>query len=64
LGEEAAGLSLLAKRVNDAALAQMAIRQLDFALKTAREGNDARLAAYHAAELPKARARFDQLNEC
>jgi hypothetical protein len=38
LGDEGAGLSLLAKRVTDAALVQMAIRQIDFALKTAREG--------------------------
>jgi hypothetical protein len=58
------GLSLLAKRVNDAAAAQMAIHQIVLALNTARDRGAARLAAYHEAELPKARDRFDQLNTC
>jgi hypothetical protein len=53
------GLNLLAKRTSDAATAQMSMRQIDLALRTVRDGGDARLAAHHKAELPKARARFD-----
>lgn len=59
LGEESMGLNLLAKRTSDAATAQMSMRQIDLALRTVRDGGDARLAAHHKAELPKARARFD-----
>jgi len=35
LGEESAGLSVLAKRASDAATAQMAIHQIELALRTA-----------------------------
>ena len=35
LGEESAGLSVLAKRTSDAATAQMAIHQIELALRTA-----------------------------
>lgn len=42
------------KQANDAAMAQLATRQIDLALKTARDRGDAGLAAYHEAELPKA----------
>jgi hypothetical protein len=45
-------------------MAQMAIRQIDLALKTARNGGEARLAMDHEAALPNARQCFDQLNKC
>jgi tetratricopeptide (TPR) repeat protein len=60
-GNQGVALMLLAERPGDAAMATLAVQQIEAAFTASRDGGDAPSAAYYEAQLPKARALVDQL---
>jgi hypothetical protein len=54
-------LTLLAGRSGDAEMAKLAVRQIEAAFTTLRDGGDARSAAIFESRLPKARALAQKL---
>jgi tetratricopeptide (TPR) repeat protein len=60
-GGQGVALMLIADRINDAAMAQIAVTQIETASRTLRDGGQAPRAAYYQAQLPKARAIRDRL---
>src|SRR5262245_17675009 len=61
-GNQGVALKVLAERTGDARMAVRAVAQIDIAFTTMRNGGHAPLAAYFAAELPKARALVERLS--
>ena len=55
--------TVLAERTGDARVANAALSQIELALATAREGGDAPLTEYLAAQAPKARALVERLSK-
>jgi hypothetical protein len=60
-GKQGIALILLAERLGDATRAESAIRQIEVAFVTLRDGGNARAAADYEEQLPKARALLDRL---
>jgi hypothetical protein len=54
-------LMLLAERRGDAEMARLAVRQIEAAFATSRDGGDAPSAAYYEAQLREARALAQKL---
>ena len=52
---------LIADRTNDLVVGEAALRQIETAHETAREGSDEQLSAYLAEQLAKARVIRDRL---
>jgi hypothetical protein len=55
-GNEGVALMLLAERRKDAAMAEVALSQINVAFETMRDGGNAPSAAYYERQLPRARA--------
>jgi hypothetical protein len=60
-GNQGVTFMLLAGRRRDTAMAKLAVRQIEAALTTLRDGGDAHSAAILEAKLPEARALAKQL---
>jgi hypothetical protein len=60
-GNQDAVLMLLAERRGDAEMAKLAVRQIEAAFTTSRDGGDAHSATIFEAQLPKARALAQKL---
>jgi hypothetical protein len=60
-GNQGVALVLLAERRGDAEMARLAVRQIEAAFTTSRDGGDAYSAAIFEAQLPKARALAEKL---
>ena len=60
-GNQGVALMRLAERRGDAEMAKLAVRQIEAAFTTSRDGGDAHSAAEFEAQLPKARALAQKL---
>ena len=60
-GNQGVAMMLLAKRRGDAKMSKLAVRQIEAAFMTSRDGGDAYSAAYYEAQLPEARALVQEL---
>ena len=63
LGGQGVALALIADRTHDAATAEIAMSQIETAYQTLRSGGDEASSAYFEAQLPKAQAVLDRLND-
>jgi hypothetical protein len=60
-GNQGVTLMLVAKRRGDSKMANLAVRQIEAAFATSRDGGDAPSAAQYEAQLPEARALAQKL---
>ena len=60
-GNQGVAMILIADRINDSALAEIAVQQIEAAHETLREGGHQKALAIYDAQLPKARAIRDRL---